>query len=380
MKRVVSLLFVLCLMTPLYGCEKKEPNSGLGNGWIPIDTMQLEYAEQFSVDYYEEGYKLISLSDSDRFLVIPEGKEVPEGISDDIQPLYQPVHDIYLVATSAMCLFDALDRLDAIRLSGTTEKGWYISNAAEAMRKGTILYAGKYSEPDYELILEQECPLAIESTMIGHASEVKEKLESLGIAVLVDRSSYESHPLGRTEWIRLYGALLNEEEKAEALFRRQAEFLDKISQNETDEQEKKTVAFFYISSSGTVITRKSGDYISKMIELAGGTYLFDQQGDADSKNSSMAVEMETFFSQVQDADYIVYNSSIDGSVHTLNELLSLNGLLSECKAVKNGNVWCTSKNMFQETMNLGQMIENFHEMLMSDSTGVTELDYLYRLQ
>lgn len=222
--------------------------------------------------------------------------------------------------------------------------------------------------------------MAIESTMIGHASDVKDKLESLGIAVLVDHSSYESHPLGRTEWIRLYGALLNEEEKAEALFRRQAEYLDEISQDETDENEKKTVAFFYISSSGTVITRQSGDYISKMIELAGGTYLFDGLGDEDSKNSSMAVEMETFFSQVKDADYIVYNSSIDGSVHTLNELLSLNGLLSECKAVKNGNVWCTSQNMFQETMNLGQMIENFHEMLISDSTGVTELDYLYRLQ
>ena len=67
------------------------------------------------------------------------------------------------------------------------------------MEEGDILYAGKYSAPDYELILDEGCNLAIENTMIYHNPEVKEKLEELGIPVLVERSSYESHPLGRLE-------------------------------------------------------------------------------------------------------------------------------------------------------------------------------------
>lgn len=62
--------------------------------------------------------------------------------------------------------------------------------------------------PDYELILSGGCGLAVESTMVNHVPEVREKLEELGIPVLIDQSSYESHPLGRTEWIKLYGALL----------------------------------------------------------------------------------------------------------------------------------------------------------------------------
>lgn len=62
-----------------------------------------------------------------------------------------------------------------------------------------------YSAPDYELILSKNCDLAIESTMIYHKPEVKEKLEQFGIPVLVEHSSYESHPLGRTEWLKLYG-------------------------------------------------------------------------------------------------------------------------------------------------------------------------------
>lgn len=51
---------------------------------------------------------------------------------------------------------------------------------------------------NYETIVSSSCELAVESTMIYHTPEVKEQLERLGIPVLVERSSYESHPLG--EW------------------------------------------------------------------------------------------------------------------------------------------------------------------------------------
>ena len=74
------------------------------------------------------------------------------------------------------------------------------------MEDGRMLYAGKYNAPDYERILSGSCDLAVESTMIYHSPEVKEQLERLGIPVLVERSSYERHPLGRMEWLKLYGA------------------------------------------------------------------------------------------------------------------------------------------------------------------------------
>ena len=80
-----------------------------------------------------------------------------------------------------------------------------------------MLYVGKYSAPDYETILSQGCNLAIESTMIYHSPEIQEKLETLGIPVLVERSSYESHPLGRMEWMKLYGCLLYTSDAADEL-------------------------------------------------------------------------------------------------------------------------------------------------------------------
>lgn len=365
------------LLTLLSGCGSQEAPTGLGNGWEPEGSMDLEYATQFAMDYYAGGYKLLTLADGSRFLVVPQGADLPEGIAADIVPLYQPLENIYLVATSAMCLFDALDSLSAIRLSGTRADGWYNDNARAAMEAGDILYAGKYSEPDYECILSEGCQLSIQSTMVGHMPEVKEKLEELGIPVLVDQSSLESHPLGRTEWIRLYGALLDREDLAEELFREQAAYVEALADQEDT---GKTVAFFYLSSSGYAVTRKSGDYVSRMIDLAGGTYAFPDLGDPETATSTVTLEMESFYAGAKDADYMIYNSTIGGELHSIEELLALSPLLADCKAVREGNVWCTGKNMFQETTQLGQMVQDFHQMLVNDDPDLTELEFLYRLQ
>ena len=173
----------------------------------PERSMELSYAKQFSVDYYDGGYDLIQVQDDSTCLVVPEGAAVPEGLPASITVLQKPLDHVYLAATSAMDLIAALGRVDRITLSGTKESGWYVDAARQAMEDGTLSYAGKYSAPDYEQILSSGCDLALESTMIYHVPDVKAQLEQLKIPVFVERSSYEEHPLGRMEWIRLYGVL-----------------------------------------------------------------------------------------------------------------------------------------------------------------------------
>lgn len=342
----------------------------------PVSSMGLDYATQFTVSYYEDGYKLFTLGEEQRFLLIPEDAAIPSDLPEDVVPLRQPVRSIYLAATAVMCLFDALDGLDAIRLSGTKEDGWYIEGARRAMKAGRILYAGKYSEPDYELLLANQCSLAIESQMINHTPEVKEKLEELGIPVLIDQSSSEPHPLGRTEWIRFYGALLDKEELADELFREEVTYLNRAaSQGSTGI----TAAFFHISSSGLVVVRKSGDYVSKMIELAGGKYVFDNIGDPEKSTSTVTIDMESFFAAAKDADVIIYNSTIAGEVNSLAELAEKNNLLKEFKAFKNGNVWCTHQNMYQDTTHIGQMIQSLSLIFSGEADALENIPYFYRL-
>lgn len=225
--------------------------------------------------------------------------------------------------------------------------------------------------------MSNKCDLAVESTMINHVPEVKEKLEEVGIPVLIDQSSYESHPLGRTEWIKLYAVLMGRESVADRLFDEQAAYLENAAGQENT---GKTVAFFYISSSGNVVARKSGDYVTKMIELAGGNYIFKNLGDPESAASTVTIEMEKFYATAREADFIIYNSTIDGELSSIEELIGKNSLLRDFKAVKNGNVWCTGKNLFQETTQLGLMISDIHRMLTESGGSLTKLNFMYRLQ
>ena len=378
-----------CVLAPaavlgllLTGCSPAALGSEPGEEQVSWDdlayesSLELEHATQFSVDYYQGDYALIEIGDGERYLVVPEGAAVPSGLEEGVTVLRQPLDCIYLVATSAMDLFVSLDGLDAVRLSGTNASGWYIPQAKAAMEAGDILYAGKYSAPDYELIYDQGCDLAVESTMIYHNPEVKEQLEELGIPVLVERSSYEGDPLGRMEWLKLYGVLLDKEAEADALYQAQLENLSGVLEQEGT---GKTVAFFYITSNGTANVRKSGDYVAKMIQMAGGEYIFRDLGEGDSALSTVNLQMETFYAAAKDADVLIYNSTIDGELHTLEELLSKSALLADFKAVQEGNVWCTGQNLFQSTMGLGDMILDIHTILTRETVAEEELTYLHRL-
>lgn len=376
------------------GAEKGQQTAAVGGN--PAKTaaapltyghsMELSYAENFAVDYYEGGYKLLTTRlNGDRILIVPKHQQAPEDAEALVSPsaegepgklivLQEPVKNLYLVASSVMDMFAQLDSMDAISMCGLKEEDWYIPAAKQAMKDGTLLYAGKYSQPDYELLLSQNCSMAIENSMIYHTPEVMEKLDEFGIPTLVEYSSYEEHPLGRVEWVRFFGALLDQEEKADQLFEKQKEALKRV---EAEESTGKTVAFFYITSNGLVQVRQSTDYIPKMIELAGGKYVFENLGDPDSRRSTVNLQLEDFYDGAQDADFLVYNTTIDRQVQTLEDLLKKCSLLEDFKAVKNHQVWCTTEDMYQQSMSAGNLIEDFHRML----TGADkETRYLYRLK
>ena len=376
------------------GAEKGQQTAAVGEN--PAKTaaapltydhsMELSYAENFAVDYYEGGYKLLTTRlNGDRILIVPKHQQAPEDAEALVSPsaegepgklivLQEPVKNLYLVASSVMDMFAQLDSMDAISMCGLKEEDWYIPAAKQAMKDGTLLYAGKYSQPDYELLLSQNCSMAIENSMIYHTPEVMEKLDEFGIPTLVEYSSYEEHPLGRVEWVRFFGALLDQEEKADQLFEKQKEALKRV---ETEESTGKTVAFFYITSNGLVQVRQSMDYIPKMIELAGGKYVFENLGDPDSRRSTVNLQLEDFYDGAQDADFLVYNTTIDRQVQTLEDLLKKCSLLKDFKAVKNHQVWCTTEDMYQQSMSAGNLIEDFHRMLTGDDK---ETRYLYRLK
>ena len=374
MNRLTSLSIAAILLF-LTGCGKDTIESDLEI----TGRMELKYAEQFSVDYCKNGCSIVTVSD-DKYLIVPENVSVPDN-TNDMKVIKQPVKNIYVAATSAMDLFDGIGKLDDVKMISTAAQGWSLPNIYEAVDSGEIEYIGKYSSPDYEALISGNCGLAVESTMIYHTPEVKEQIESFNIPVIVERSSYETHPLGRMEWIKLYGLLTGDYKSAEKVFNEKTEAFDTLSEEDIPESEKKTAAFFYITSNGYYSIRKPGDYVSKMIELAGGRYIFtaDDLNVDDNALSTMNIQAESFYDIAHDADILIYNSTIDGEIDTIDQLLGKSDILADFKAVKNGDVWCTGQNMFQKTTGAADMIFDLNKVLTSKDTQ-TNLTFLHKLK
>lgn len=345
------------------------------NGLTFESELERDYAEQFRVYRYEGGYKYFHIVDGEDFLLVPEGGTVPEGLGEDVTVLQAPIKNIYLAATAQMALFISMDGADSVRLTSLKESGWTYDAPKKLLKEGKMLFAGKYSEPDYELLLDEDCGLAIESTMIYHSPEVEEMIEDIDIPVMVDRSSYESNPIARMEWIKFYAELIGKEDNAKAFFDEQK---GKIEELAAMEKTGKTVAFFYISTDGKANVRKGDDYIPAMIEMAGGDYIF-KDVTSDTGHSTVPMTMEAFYDLAKDADYIIYNASIDGSVTSLDDLIAKDPIISEMKAVKEGNCWSSGGSMYQRTDIAGDMIMDFHILLTEDDPE-SKLQFITKLK
>ena len=344
-----------------------------------------EYAQGFVIYRYENDYAVLAAGDGRCYLIIPEGGQVPDSPDNELIILQKPLDRIYLAASAAMCQFDEIGAVDNVILSGLEKDGWYIEAAREAMEKGTLKYGGKYSTPDYEMIVASGVNLAIESTMIHHTPKVQEKLEKLGIPVLIDRSSYESEPLGRAEWVKVYGLLTGREEEAAQAFAEQKGYVEALSGNTEQEPQNasgnaepeslKTAAIFSINSTRLVVTKSAGDYFGKMVEIAGGTLCTPA---TDPGRASQTVSMEAFYAAAEQADILIYNASIEDAPEDMQQMCAKDNVLTQFRAVKEGNVWCMRSSLYQYASRTGAIIRDLHAILAGEADEETE--FFFRLK
>ena len=352
-------------------------NPEVGGNLVHTGSLDLAWATGFTVDLYEGDRALACIADGTRYLFVPAG-DAPQGIAEDVTVLERPLSNIYLASSSTLCLFAALGAVDCVSHVSVTQETCTVEAFTQAIASGDIVYGGKYSAPDYEAFLNGGCRLAVENTMIYHTPEVREKLMQLGVPVIVEQSSLESAPLGRLEWIMLWGAMLDKVSAAQEVLDRQAQLIADVEARVAAQPLDCTVAFFYINANGAAVVRKPGDYVAKMIAMAGGTYAFAQLGSTDeNRSSSTTLEMEAFYAQAKDADVIIYNSTVAGRLKGLDELVALNPLLADFKAVKNRRAWCCEQNVYQQMTATGEVVVDLHEAIAD--TERDELTFLFRL-
>lgn len=377
--RILLLLPAALAFLSCGGTEKGDSTAAVSDAadFVSMErtgSMDLSFARQFTVDDYG-ACRLISIPESrQKFLVVPADQAVPANVPDDVTVLAGAPERTYLVSSSVGDDLATIGALDHVTLSGVREDNWYIPAIREAMENGSIAYAGKYSAPDYELIHSSGCDLALENTMILHSPAVSEKLESLGIPVMVERSSYEESPFGRMEWIRLFGALYGKEEEADRWFQGEMADLEPLLRKE---KTGRTAAFFSVTSNGQVTVHKPGSYIASLMELAGGSYIFtDLPGSSDNALSTLHLSFEDFYAGAKDADILIYNSAIEGELKSREDLLAENALFADFRAYQNGEVYTTTQDCFQRTTATGTFLRDLRAVFEGNDADLTFLQKL----
>ena len=394
MKRSLALvlLAVLAMSTLLFAaCDKKE-NEQQG---ITVEYSQLTstgkeentFAELFSIEHLkdenEKAYSKIEVFDKEKkldtsWLLLPEGVDKVSGAPAGVNIMtFRDRQNIMVSSASTMALINAMDALSKVPMT-TADTTWRIQEIKDAIDKGTVKEVGKYSKPDYEQIIsigaEKHVTFAVFSTMLDSVPDVYDQLtKTCNLRIMRDQSSYESHPLGRTEWIKIYGEIFDMRDKSDAVFNGQVEILNETSSKiNVPEAERKTVLIFYTTSTkDTFYVRNAADYVTELVNLGGGKQVAEI-GPGKSGNTKMT--QESFIQECSQADYVLYNWT-SGASGVKDE--SLQGLIDarlgdwfkDFKAYKEGNVWRTSNDFYQKMDKMGEMVADIYKMLYGENVS-----------
>jgi iron complex transport system substrate-binding protein len=263
------------------------------------------------------------------YWLVRRGSAIPPGI-DRSKVIFVPIRKIVCMSTTHVAMISALGEENTIEgMSGTSfiYSGVLTSRAA----------AGLLRDVGYEANLNKELILKImpDITMIyGVGSESSGyigKIEELGIRVIYNADYLEIDPLGKAEWIKLFGALYCRESLADSLYNSEAEAYNSlklfIAQNSTN----RPSVLLGLPFKDTWFVSPGNSFISRLIDDAGGTYLWK-----DTKSSvSMPFGLENVYMKAVSADYWLNI----GTVRARSEIPAVDQRLSRLPCFRNGRLF-----------------------------------------
>ena len=117
-------------------------------------SMELLYAHQFHVDFYDDGISVIEIEDGLKYLVTEDPEALPEwlpeNISEDMTIISAPASSVYNAASSAMDLIDAIGAIDSVIMTSIQVGDWRNNKIREIVEIDKISYIETYLSTEYE--------------------------------------------------------------------------------------------------------------------------------------------------------------------------------------------------------------------------------------
>lgn len=237
------------------------------------------------------------------YFLVKKTATVPDSLTGK-RIIRTPVERVICLSTTHLAFLEALNETMAV--SGISGRQ-YVSNKKirARMDQGEVPDVGYGQNLNYELILNQKPDLVM---VYGIGSEVTshtQKLEELGVPVIMVAEYLEETPLGKAEWIKFIGTLFQKEKEAEEYFHQVAEeynHLKKLAAGKTDKP-RVLVGSPYRD---TWWVPGGNNYLANLIADAGGLYL----GKENPSHESYVISFENALAWGNEADVWINMSNL----------------------------------------------------------------------
>ncbi|MCX6302959.1 MAG: ABC transporter substrate-binding protein [Bacteroidia bacterium] len=255
-------------------------------------------------------------------------------IKDVSSVVYVPLKKIICMSTTHLAMVAALGEEEAIAgVSGTDLI--YDTRISQRIKEGLIYDVGYESGMNNELIISLSPDLimiyGIGSESAGYTGKIKE----LGIKVMFNADYLETDPLGKAEWIKLFGALFCKEKMADSIFNSVSESYNRTKAYVSQNSKERPEVLLGLPFRDTWFISPGNSYAGKFIEDAGGNYLWDNT----ESSVSMPYSIEDVFLRALKADYWLNI----GSVSSKKEISSLDLRLESIPCYRDGNIYNNNK-------------------------------------
>jgi iron complex transport system substrate-binding protein len=289
------------------------------------DTLRNDYAEAFRMIQFD-GYTQIDI-------ILPESQEVlfRYGIGENVPGslIELPKSLSRLIALSSTHL-GMISELDKQQLVVGVSDARYLCNPIyqELVEQNMIKSLGDIGATDFESFVALNPDLIMHSGFDLQSPALK-KLEDLGLSLFVNFDWRETTPLGRLEWIKVLGVLLDEVEQSNEVYDKIKKSYLTIVDAVSVVEHRPTVIMGTVY--GDIFNAPAGEsYKAQLIRDAGGDYVYA----ASSGTGSLSLSMEELIMQNRGTEIW-----LDAAGNSVSEILSMNKNFELLSALKNQRVY-----------------------------------------
>jgi len=253
---------------------------------------------------------------------------------DSSRIIYVPVNRIICMSTTHLAMIKALGQESAI--VGVSGSGYvYDYDISKRIRDGLINDIGYDSGINSELIIKSSPDLVMIYGIGSESAAYTAKINELGTKVMYNADYLETDPLGKAEWIKVFGALFCKEKMADSLFSAIEAKYNRLKEYINANTRSKPAVMLGLPFRDTWYISPGNSYISRLIRDSGGSYLWEKT----ESSVSMPYGLENVYIQSLNADFWLN----PGSVLSKDEIVSLESRLGSVPPFINGMIFNNNK-------------------------------------